>query len=151
MPVLSDDREGVGLGVSVRVGVGVGVGAGGGGGGAPTWACADVDANASVSAKASANAVASLRPTPILLKCEGLAEPRINIIPKKARLGEKYQNPHRPRPICAQFVRSVNRSWSPPPADCRSMLFRCHRSRAGDLGVARPGAGDFLWIQRRRN
>jgi hypothetical protein len=94
MPVLSDDRAGVGgatmIGVATTTGGG---GGGGGGGGAANWARADVGANAMVSAKAiataTANPCASPGPAPVFLKCKGVAERRINIIPKKAQLGRK--------------------------------------------------------------
>jgi hypothetical protein len=83
MPVLSDDREGVG-GATMIVGATMTGGGGGGGGGGARWAWAEVDANAMVSAKAIATVVASLRPAPVFLDRTGVAERRINIIPKKS-------------------------------------------------------------------
>lgn len=63
-------------------------GGGGGGGSAANWAWADVDANAMVSAKtiamAGASPCASLEPAPVFLDCKGVAERRINIIPRKS-------------------------------------------------------------------
>jgi hypothetical protein len=143
MPVLSEDREGVGGGATMIVGVtmtagGGSDGGGGGGGGGTRWAWAEVDANAMVSVKAIATAVASLRPAPVFPKCGGLDEPRINIIPKKSA-AKKYPNHRRPPPICAQFFRSVNRSWPTPLADWRSLLFCSHRWSAG---ISPPA--DFL-------
>jgi hypothetical protein len=55
-----------------------------GGGGGANWAWADVDASARVSAKPIARAVTSRRPAPVFPDCEGPAEQRINIIPKKS-------------------------------------------------------------------
>jgi hypothetical protein len=84
MPVLSDDREGVGLsvGVGVRVGVAVGVGVG-----VARWACADVDASAN--AKAIATVIATQLPAPGFPVREGLEEPRINIIPTRSAAQQK--------------------------------------------------------------
>ena len=60
-------------------------GGGGGGGGAANWAWAEVDANAMVSAKAiAASPCPSLGPVPGFLDCKGVAERRINIIPRKS-------------------------------------------------------------------
>jgi hypothetical protein len=84
MPVLSDDREGVGLGVGVglRVGVAVGVGVG-----VARWACADVDASAD--AKAIATVIATQLAAPGFPVREGLEEPRINIIPTSSAARQK--------------------------------------------------------------
>jgi hypothetical protein len=60
-------------------------GGGGGGGGGARWASAVVDANAMVSAKAiAASPCPSLEPLPVFLDCKGVAERRINIIPRKS-------------------------------------------------------------------
>jgi hypothetical protein len=82
IPVLSEFRAGVG-GATMTVGVTM-TGGGGGGGSAANWASADVDANAMVSAKTIATAGASLEPVPVFLDCKGVAERRINIIPRKS-------------------------------------------------------------------
>ena len=64
---------------------GGGGGGGGGGGAAANWAWADVDANAMMSAKAvAASPCASFGPVPVFLDCKGVAERRINIIPRKS-------------------------------------------------------------------
>jgi hypothetical protein len=87
MPVLSEFRAGVGGATMMTVG-GTMTGGGGGGGGAANWAWAEVDANAMVSANAIATAgaslCASLGPVPVFLDCKGVAERRINIIPRKS-------------------------------------------------------------------
>jgi len=131
----------------------VGVGVAGGGGGAATWACADVDANAQREResqrkrcrKPAADADFAEVRRPLLSRAS------ISFL-KKARLDEKIPKIlHRPGPICAQFVRSVNRFMIPVtgrlPGPCCSAA---HRSQAGDLGAARPTGRDFfmdfLWM-----
>jgi hypothetical protein len=96
MPLLSDDRDGVGSGVGVGVGIGAGVGVGvdvgvgvGVGVGGTLWASAGVAATAKVNAKVSAMALTRPRPMPVLLRCEDLGEQRINMIPKKAQARRK--------------------------------------------------------------
>jgi hypothetical protein len=84
MPVLSEFRAGVGGATMTTVGGTMTGGGGGGGGGGASWASADVDANTIASAKAIAMARASPCPSLVFLDCNGVAEQRINIIPRKS-------------------------------------------------------------------
>jgi hypothetical protein len=124
MPVLSDDRDGVGGATTMTGG---GTPTGGGGAGA-NWAWADVEASANVSAKAAAMVFTTSRTAPGSPVREGFEEQRINIIPARSAARRKNTKTlDRQNPICAQFSGSVNRSGSRAPADCWALLFRCHR------------------------
>jgi len=93
------DGEGEGVGVGEAVGVGVGVGVG------VTCACAEDTPMASTKTTQANRAKARLAP---ILSARDAQ--RMNFIPDQKRPLEKLREKpaHKP-PICAQFMRSVNR------------------------------------------
>ena len=97
---------------------------------------ADGDRHARATRARSRQPATSRRPVPVFPAREGRDEQRMNIIPKSSASSTKHANPHRPMPICPQFSRSVNRSWSSARGDCRPLLFRCHRSLQISRGPA---------------
>jgi hypothetical protein len=101
------DGEGEGVGVGDAVGVGVGVGVG------VTCACAEDTPMASTKTTQANRAKARLAPILSVRDAQ-----RMNSIPEKKRpLEILREKPARWLPICAQFLRSVNRLRSRPATE----------------------------------
>jgi hypothetical protein len=122
------DGEGVGVGVGEAVAVGVGDG---------DADCACAEETQMASTKTMATSRANARSAPILSARDAQ---RMNFIPDQKRPLEKLREKpaHKP-PICAQFMRSVNRLRPSPRTEQRPLLFGSHRRRVPPLIYPAPG------------